>query len=44
MTVKKRLSKKANWFNKNGVTEHDENYVGIDVHKRLYHMAMWYNS
>ncbi len=40
----KRLSKKASWFKENNVTAKDEIYVGIDVHKDIYHLAMWHNG
>jgi len=35
MTMKKRLSKKANWFKKNSFTDEDELYVGVDVHRAV---------
>jgi len=44
MTMKKRLSKKANWFKKNSFTDEDELYVGVDVHKEQYHVAIWHNG
>ena len=37
----KRLSKKANWFKKNIFTDEDEIYVGVDIHKEQYHIAIW---
>ena len=40
----KRLSKKESWFKKNNFTAADEIYVGIDVHKRHYHIAIWHNG
>lgn len=40
----KRLSKKASWFKENNFTAKDEIYVGIDVHKDMYHVAMWHNG
>ena len=42
--MSKRVSKKANWFKENTFTPDDEIYVGIDVHKRNYHVAIWYNG
>jgi len=39
----KRLSKKANWFKDNIFTDKDEIYVGVDVHKEQYHIAIWHN-
>jgi transposase len=40
----KRVSKKANWFKENNFTPEDEIYVGVDVHKRHYHVAIWHNG
>ena len=40
----KRLSKKESWFKKNNFTAKDEIYVGVDVHKRHYHVAIWHND
>ena len=42
--MKKRLSKKANWFKENSFTDEDELYVGVDVHKEQYHVAIWHNG
>ena len=40
----KRLSKKANWFKDNIFTDEDEIYVGVDVHKEQYYIAIWQNG
>ena len=40
----KRLSKKASWFKENIVTDEDELYIGVDVHKEQYHIAKWHNG
>lgn len=40
----KKLSKKASWFQQNAFTSEDEIYVGVDVHKRHYHVATWHNG
>lgn len=40
----KRLSKKKSWFKENNFTAKDEIYVGVDVHKRHYHVAIWHNG
>ena len=37
--MKRRLSKKANWFKENSFTDEDEIYVGVDVHKEQYHIV-----
>jgi len=42
--MKKRLTKKASWFKENNFTAEDEIYVGVDVHKRNYHVAIWHNG
>ncbi len=42
--MKKRLSKKANWFKENSFTDEDELYVGVDVHKEQYHVSIWHNG
>ena len=42
--MKKKLSKKASWFKENNFTGDDEIYVGIDVHKCRYHIAIWHNG
>lgn len=42
--MSKKVSKKANWFKENTFTPDDEIYVGVDVHKRNYHVAIWYNG
>ena len=42
--MSKRLSKKQSWFKENNLTSQDETYVGIDVHKEQYHVAIWHND
>ncbi len=42
--MRKRLSKKESWFKENNFTAEDEIYVGIDVHKVHYHVAIWHNG
>jgi len=42
--MKTRLSNKQKWFNKIDLTSDDELYVGIDVHKKSYHLAFWLND
>ena len=42
--MQKRLSKKARFFNNFNSTADDEVYVGIDVHKINYHIAIWLND
>ena len=42
--MRKRLSKKESWFKENILTAQDEIYVGIDVHKDQYHVAIWHND
>jgi len=44
MAVERRLSKKASWFKENNFTADDRIYVGIDVHKCRYHIAIWHNG
>jgi transposase len=44
MTMSKRVSKKESWFKGNNFTAKDEIYVGVDVHKRHYHVAIWHNG
>lgn len=41
--MKTNLSKKQLWLNKINLTRDDELYVGIDVHKKSYHVAFWLN-
>lgn len=38
------VSNKQNWFNKINLTKDDEVYVGIDVHKKSYAVAVWLNN
>ena len=42
--MSKRVSKKESWFKENSFTEKDEIYVGVDVHKCNYHVAIWHNG
>ncbi len=42
--MKATLSNKQKWFNKINLTADDELYVGIDVHKKSYHIALWLNN
>jgi len=42
--MNKRLSKKQMFFNKINLTKDDEIYVGLDVHKASYSMAIWLND
>ena len=44
MTMKKRLSNKQRFFNKINLTTDDEVFVGIDVHKIKYHIAIRLNG
>ena len=42
--MNKRLSKKQMFFNKINLTKDDEIYVGLDVHKASYSVAIWLND
>lgn len=42
--MRKRVSKKESWFKGNSFTEKDDIYVGVDVHKCNYHVAIWHNG
>ncbi len=42
--MSKRVSKKESWFKENNFTAEDELYVGVDVHKVHYHVAIWHNG
>jgi transposase len=42
--MKKRISKKQMFFNKINLTADDQLYIGIDVHKKSYHLAFWLND
>ena len=42
--MSKRVSKKENWFKENNFTAKDEIYVGVDVHNRHYHVAIWHSG
>jgi transposase len=44
MAMQKRLTKKERFFNNINLTADDEVYVGIDVHKIKYHVAIWLNN
>ena len=44
MAMKKTLSKKQMFFNKVKFTKDDDLYVGIDVHKETYGVALWLND
>jgi hypothetical protein len=39
-----RLERAQNWFNKINPTRDDQIYVGIDVHKKAGHIALWLND
>jgi transposase len=41
MAMKKRISNKQNWFKKFSATEKDWLFVGMDVHKKSHHVAIW---
>jgi len=41
MAMNKRLSRKQIFSNKISLTKDDDVYVGIDVHKRSYIVAIW---
>jgi transposase len=38
------LSNKQKWFNTIRLTNDDDLYVGIDTHKRSFHVALWLND
>ena len=40
----KRLTKKQNWFKQQNLTQKDEAYVGLDVHKKSISVAIWLNG
>ena len=42
--MQKRLTKTKRFFNNINLTSDDEVYVGIDVHKINYHVAIWLND
>jgi transposase len=44
MAMQTRLTKKERFFNNINLTADDEVYVGIDVHKVKYHVAIWLNN
>lgn len=44
MAMEKRLSRKQMFFNKIKLTKNDDLYVGIDVHKDSYGVALWLNG
>ena len=39
-----RLSNKQKWLKTINLTVDDELYIGIDVHKKSYHIAFWLNN
>ncbi len=44
MAMQKRLTKKDRFFNNINLTADDDVYVGIDVHKKNCHIAIWLNE
>jgi len=44
MAMQKRLTKKDQFFNNINLTVDDDVYVGIDVHKKSCHVAIWLND
>lgn len=42
--MKTRLSNKQKWLKEINLTADDELYIGIDVHKKAYHIAFWLNN
>ena len=44
MAMKKTLSKKQQFFNKVNLTSDDRLYIGVDVHKYSYAVALWLND
>lgn len=42
--MKTRLSNKQKWLKTINLTADDELYIGIDVHKKSYHIAFWLND
>jgi hypothetical protein len=44
MAMNTRLSKKQMFFNKVKLTKDDNLYIGIDVHKESYGVALWFNE
>lgn len=40
----KIVSNKQNWFNRITLTKDDRLYVGVDVHKKSYAVAVWLNN
>ncbi len=42
--MKARLSKKQRFFNQIKLTKDDDLYIGIDVHKTTYHIALYLNG
>ena len=42
--MKARISKKQRFFNQIKLTKDDELYIGIDVHKTTYHVALYLND
>jgi len=44
MAMQKRLTKKDRFFHNINLTVDDDVYVGIDVHKKNCHIAIWLNE
>jgi hypothetical protein len=44
MAMKKSISSKSKWFKSNVFGADDVVYVGVDVHKKSYHVALWFNG
>jgi transposase len=44
MAMKKSIASGSVWFKDNTFGVQDEIYVGIDVHKKQYHVALWYEG
>ena len=42
--MKNTLSKKQRFFDNINLTTDDDVYVGIDVHKKNWHIAIWLND
>lgn len=40
----KIVSNKQNWFNRISLTKDDRLYIGVDVHKKSYAVAVWLNN
>jgi transposase len=44
MAMKKSIAVGSVWFKDNVFTVQDAIYIGIDVHKKQYHVALWYEG